>query len=533
MRKIPITMATQHPDSASKFVSVNEEVGEAIDCLKRKNGLRCDEYMVDYMSKLTPYHQLGKIILRVIDETDLIPGKDVFITPRMVSSFYEEPFRQLMTLLAVIEAIYHSIQRYDVQGIVEIVQAMTETVDELKKCKERCDDFYRIIKKELRIAKEGELRLIPLFEGIAQHLSIPLIVEQYISRTGVKDYMRIFIGKSETAMLSGHPASILSCKIALAHCYRIQEESGLEVFPILGGGALPFRGHFTLENSNIFLNEYRGTKTYTIQSGMRYDHGKDETIKLIEKLKEATNKKPLEFDEGEKKDIVLSLLIFAKHYLKELQDIIEEVIIISNFVPNQRERLLGYQDVSYYRELRNIKNIANVCHDKQIKREILGLDLDKFLKLPRAIKLSAALYSSGLPPEFIGTGNALLEIKERLGNKWLEELLEDIMPSLRTDIKFASKYFSGNYLLTKRISESVENLKAFFEFNDPDERHEALVDMTTFYLKNIKNGKRSAMPKKFAIQIANDEISEYLGGSIESNLEKLILDMGKIRNSLG
>jgi phosphoenolpyruvate carboxylase len=47
MSKIPSTMATQHPDSATRFVPVSEEVSEAVFCLKQEgDGLGCDEYLI-------------------------------------------------------------------------------------------------------------------------------------------------------------------------------------------------------------------------------------------------------------------------------------------------------------------------------------------------------------------------------------------------------------------------------------------------------------------------------------------------------
>ena len=121
-------MATQHPDSASRRVTVSEEPDEAVDCCRR-DGLGCDEYLVDYMGKLTPYHQIGIIVKKMIEETDLVPGEDVYITPRMVSSFREEPFRQLMTTLAVVEGIYECYKKFGVQGVHYIVQAFTSTLE--------------------------------------------------------------------------------------------------------------------------------------------------------------------------------------------------------------------------------------------------------------------------------------------------------------------------------------------------------------------------------------------------------------------
>ncbi|MEM3088902.1 MAG: phosphoenolpyruvate carboxylase, partial [Candidatus Bathyarchaeia archaeon] len=262
MRKIPATMATQHPDSASKYVPVTEEPDEAVFSFKN---LGCEEYLVDYMSKLTPYHQVAWIIKKLVQETNLVLGRDVFITPRMVSGFREEPFRQLMTILSIMEGIYNSLESYGDQGILEVVYGMIKAYEVPIKCKERVNDIFALVKKELNLGLEGkELRIIPLYEGVPEQLSVREMVPDFISQVGIKDYLRVFIGKSETALLYGHPASALSAKIAIADCYQVQEESGVEIFPIFGGGALPFRGHITLENIDCVLEEYQGAKTYTV-----------------------------------------------------------------------------------------------------------------------------------------------------------------------------------------------------------------------------------------------------------------------------
>ncbi|RLG83889.1 MAG: phosphoenolpyruvate carboxylase, partial [Thermoprotei archaeon] len=68
-------MATQHPDSASRYVPVQEEVEEAINYFLDgwAEGLNYDEYKVDYEGKLTPYHQVSQIVLRAV-EVGLKPG---------------------------------------------------------------------------------------------------------------------------------------------------------------------------------------------------------------------------------------------------------------------------------------------------------------------------------------------------------------------------------------------------------------------------------------------------------------------------
>ena len=95
-RKIvfPKVMCTQHPDSASRYISTQEEPEEAIEAAQV---FGCDEYMPDYEGKATPYHQNVQIVSKFIEETDLIPGKDIFITPRAPSAAQENRFRQLMT----------------------------------------------------------------------------------------------------------------------------------------------------------------------------------------------------------------------------------------------------------------------------------------------------------------------------------------------------------------------------------------------------------------------------------------------------
>jgi len=361
------------------------------------------------------------IIRRLKDETKLVPGSDIFITPRMVSNFYDEPFRQMMTLLAVMEGISYSNEFFSEQGLIEVVHAMTSTVDELVKSQHRMNSLIPILKKELKLLRREEgLRLIPLFEGVREHLSIKTIISSYIGLSRIKDYLRVFIGKSETALLAGHSASVLSCKLAIADCHEVQEETGVEIFPILGGGALPFRGHFTVANAERFLNEYRGVRTYTVQSGVRYDHGPESARSLASKLSEASGKVPLKYDEDQKKDMIRAIGLFTKNYLQELSEIIDDVLKVAGHVPDQRERILGYQDVTYYKDLRNIKALFDIFADAKIAQEASKLDEERLQKLPRPIKFTAALYTCGLPPELLGTGNALKEIKREFGMHWLE-----------------------------------------------------------------------------------------------------------------
>src|SRR5436189_2465174 len=62
------------------------------------------------------------------------------------------------------------------------------------------------------------------------------------------------------------------------------------------------------------------------------------------------------------------------------------------------------------------------------------------VKLPRAIGFTAALYSLGIPPEFIGTGRGLAQIKTK------EKVIEKHYRDLKKDLMQAGKFLNKDVL---------------------------------------------------------------------------------------
>jgi phosphoenolpyruvate carboxylase len=164
---IPATMMTQHPDSASRYVSVRDEPQEAIDALTPQPiGLGLQEVMIDYEGKLTPYHQTAEITLGLL-ERGLVPGRDVLVTPRIPNASRETAFHQLMALMSVIESNYQLQQAEGGGAIHEVIVPMVATSKELVAVRRRIEDVIELGHKEFGMPRDpNAVQLIPLIEEV-------------------------------------------------------------------------------------------------------------------------------------------------------------------------------------------------------------------------------------------------------------------------------------------------------------------------------------------------------------------------------
>lgn len=519
----PKVMCTQHPDSASKYISTQEEPGEAVEAAVV---FGCDEYMPDYEGKATPYHQNVQIVSKFIEETDLIPGKDIFITPRAPSAVQENRFRQLMVMMSIAEANHGALEYSDVQAINEFVHPMTGTVREIIDAQQHMVDVSELAKKEFGFSMEVP-RIIPLIEDAPALLHAKELAENTIisweKRFGAApEKFRVFLGKSDSALSFGHVASTLSCKYAISGISELNSELDTCTGIIFGAGTLPFRGHLNLKNAENFFKEYRGIGTITLQSALRYSHEKGDAEALVRLAEAKLPESPNIFSSEEKEEIVNLIGIFGAKYSRIIRELSPTINQLASLLPQQRDRLMHGGSGGYSRSAPDISGILSLCRS-DIGKELNSSMPAEDLNLPRAIKFTGALYSIGLPPEFIGTGTALEEVREKLGEEACERLLTKYFPSLGSDLSFASCYLDLNVASRflsgacfKEVSRDIEVLRDTFNLKvQPEPSYRILLEMMQPDL--LQAGKDG--------NCMDEEVSQL----VCSTLTK----MGKIRKALG
>ena len=444
---IPATMMTQHPDSATRYVSVRDEPAEAIDALTPQPvGLGLEEVMVDYEGKLTPYHQTAEIALG-LQERGIILGRDVRVTPRVPSAGKETVFHQLMALMSVIESNFQLTESGGEGTISEVVVPMVASAGELIDVRRRIQDVIDLGHKEFGISRDPDaVRVIPLVEEVPELLVAGEMMAEYVRRaakTGFHaDVLRVMFGRSDSAMIYGLVPSVIAVKLAIADCYSAAEAGGFQVHPILGGGVLPFRGHVSLGNLERINSDFAGIRTITVQSGLRYDCGSEEARQVAIRARELfPGTTPLSYEKDERDRLSDMLGIFTAHYLESFEGLLPTVIALSDLLPRQRDRLARKSAVGYARDAAQPGKLAGLIADVDLSERIAAIGPQRAENLPRAISFTGALYSIGLPPEFIATGRGLAEIASRYGDEGVQWLL-DRYGGLRGDLARAARFAS-------------------------------------------------------------------------------------------
>ncbi len=535
---VPATMLTQHPDSASRYVPIQEEPDEAVHgLLPAPGGLGADEVMIDFEGKMTPYHQPSQIVMALL-ERGVVPGRDVFVTPRIPSAGKETVFRQLMALMSLIETNVQAAERGAQQAVREVIVPMCETSQELLADRRRVGSVVDLAHKEFGLPDDPELiRLIPLVEGVPELLNIDQLFSGYLRETGLKGTLRYLLGRSDPALSYGMVPAVLAGKVAMSKAQRVGEAYGVEMAPIFGAGALPFRGHVTPGNLDGVIRTFPGLRTMILQSALRYDYGEEATRQVAALCRERLSPAGLDappaavppaYSPAELAELYNFIAIFTRHYIQTFVDIIGFVCRLSDIMPKQRDRLARFSPVGYARDMARPDKLADLVPDAGLADDLRQIDTKLTVPLPRAITFTASLYTIGLPPEFIGTGRGLAEVRDRYGEDGLAAL-ERYYPTLRSDLAFAGRFLNLEsaigFLSRDAASDVTWDIRGVQEIlglalgplSPEDEFYLTLVETTKPILKHYLGLGRELLADADEARLVTD----------------WIIRMGKMRGSLG
>jgi len=438
-------MCTQHPDSTVR-ITTQQEVDEAIQGYTMYG---CDEVMSDYEGKLTPYAQPKDIVVRA-HELGLLIGEKFYVTPRIPNPTLEEFDRVDLSIEAGLIANYYSYKLAGAQAVKWLILPMVEDVEVVRLVQRLITRKQEIMREELRVSLEP-VQLVPLLEDTYRHVTIQdyvMALLRVLREHGVEvDALRVFVGKSDAAVKSGHIASALSVMYAINELHRLSSAEGIEVKPIVGMGTPPFRG--ALNNPELvekIAERYAGYTTATIQSAARYDMPFKEYVKVKERLLLNVNKPPREV-QAEVVDLISRATKMYRDLASRYVDVIHRISLV---IPSTRER---------------------------VSWRIYGRTLPTprtELSVPRAIVYTCAWYTAGIPPTFLDA-EFILHLARRELLDHLLKLLPHLIDEWLYDSTFYVREVAVNRLdeyVVKKIDEALDVLGIKPE---PSESYEFLV----------------------------------------------------------
>lgn len=427
---VPRLMCTQHPDTTIKM-TVNEEVDEAlVDHL----GFNCDEVMVDFEGKTTPYNQPKEVVIRAI-KANIKLGEEFYITIRMPNPRLEELERSLLAMEAGLVANYYSWKYIGTQAVRWFVLPMVNDVETLALTTSILIKKAKVYTEDLKLGMDN-VEIVPLIEHFEMQVKVDSVIEelykQLSSNGSPPERLRVFLGKSDAAVYGGHVASSLSIQLALSKLESLSRKLGIKIFPIIGMGSPPFRGalnNYQLVDFETF--QYAGYYTATIQSAIRYDVDINTYHKVSNTILSGCCKRP-RISAIEQSWIERASSMYRYNLLKYVDKMLE----VAKLIPSTRDR------------------VSWTMYGREVANE------DRSITMPRAIVFTSAWYAMGLPPTFLDADF----IREAYKKDELDSLLK-ALPVLVKEWEFDAQYYSpevvGNYLndeIVKSIDEALDIL---------------------------------------------------------------------------
>jgi phosphoenolpyruvate carboxylase len=520
---IPKTMSTQHPDNVNvpewckaTVIDGNAEVFEAYYAYET---LGCQEVMWDSEGKDVDTRVLRKLMDKhwKFFENNLV-GRDEFLTYRIPNPKIEAIEKKVVTeTLQNIPMAYDAATSFykekNVTPIFEVILPFTtdgkEPVWLYNYYKNAIVSDEEALLDETTKAKDWvgqtnpkSINVIPLVEDFKSVYNVDSIIQPYIKAVKPK-HMRVFIARSDPALNYGLICAVLLSKIGLYKLKKLEKQENVAIHPILGVGSKPFRGHLSPDNIAPFLQEYKGLSTVTVQSAARYDYPLEQVQEFVKTLnKRLPNSEPDPISAEEIK-LLDSVLDKCKKQYECVAEVLAPLVnCLSPYVPQRRARKLHIGLFGY-------------------SRSVAGVSL------PRAIPFASALYSIGVPPEFIGA-------------KVLEDLTESEYNTLsKTYINLKHDYCSvGGFVswenvhmlmdmhsrVAKRAGMNVDTLRLALT--------RVLADLKAVEEKvDAKLGPRTLEHRKHE-NFTNNFLINYLEGE-ETEARKALIEAAKIRRCLG
>ena len=521
-RNIPRTMSTQHPDNANTPEWSNEEVidgnTEVFEAFFAYSTLGCQEIMWDSEGKDVDTRVVRKLLQKHWEYfSKNIIGQNIRLTYRIPNPKIEGAEKKYVVETLQNIPVAHDVASMaygkEVSPIFEVILPFTTEAKEVimlynyyKKAIVADEDetLYKSIKTKDWIGdfKPKKIEVIPLVEDFESTLHVDKIVRGYIETVKPKQ-QRVFIARSDPALNYGLLCAVLLSKIALSKLNKLEKEQNIDISPILGTGSKPFRGHLSPDNIDNFLEEYKGLSTVTIQSAFRYDYPTEQVKDCINILnRKLPNGDPEPVNTHEEYILLKILDKCKRQYESQIQEIAPFINSISAYVPQRRARKLHIGLFGYSR------CVAGVC-------------------LPRAISFATALYSIGLPPEFIGM-KVLNQFKD---GEW--ELLQRYYLKMEHDLNIVGEYVSWeNINMLMEMSRKVAQVANM----NPEKLKNALAsitnDLKTVEEKlEVKLGPKGISQRKHE-NSTNNFLLSYLQQE-DTEAKKALLESAKLRKCLG
>ncbi len=394
-RKISATMATQHPDHAGipywhnkELISTNHESKETYLAFSE---LSINEYKWDWEGKLVDESVLERLFGEYFEFFKKHPlGQETYLTFRLPNPKVQTEFRigrAFMNIASAASVAKHF--QLPTPPLFEVILPMTTSAEEIIAIQLAYKEIHALTHPLYRLEKIlTNPRVIPLFEDVPTIIKSDKIIEKYVGlyekEFGKKPArLRPYVARSDPALNFGMVPTVFAIKIALSRYRLLEKKLGIPFYPIIGAAVLPFRGGIDPLHVKKFADEYKGIRTTTIQSAFRYDFPKKDVIRAVKYLESTLAKRKADIIPPKDEKIMLDLIpFFEKNYRETIEQIAPIINVVAKFLPKRRERV---QHIGLFGYSRGVGKV----------------------KLPRAIAFTAALYSLGIPPEFIGTGRGL------------------------------------------------------------------------------------------------------------------------------